>query len=148
MNFNNPSQNFLVFFSQSPVNRDMPNKTNLQFWYIFPKFVELIISGVFCSPTDFPNHEIRSNVPGLVPNIWELAVRRLLSALGEEAFLLKRSYCDTIKWTKGQQCFIFVAACMKCVLHFLTSFCVTLCLAMRPFYMIVYFQHHRVTFVP
>ena len=58
-------------------------------WDIFPKFIKLIMSGVLYSPTDFTNYELRSNVPGLVPNLWELAVRGLLFALKKEAFFVK-----------------------------------------------------------
>ena len=130
--------------SQNTVNRDIPGITNPQFWDIFQKFIKLIISEAFYSPTDFINHELQSNVPGLIPYLWELALRRLLSALKKEAFLKREFTLIKSMGQKGQQCFIFVAACMKCVLHFLTSFCVTLCFAMRKFFTIVHFRHHRV----
>ena len=66
--------------SQNPINRDIPRTANLRFWDIFPEFIKLNISEVFHSPTDFTGHELRSNVPGLVPSLWALAVRGLFCA--------------------------------------------------------------------
>ena len=72
---------------QDPIKRGIPTITNPEFWGTFPKFIKLIVSEVFFSPTDFINHELQQYVPGLVLNLWELALRGLLFALKTEAFL-------------------------------------------------------------
>ena len=74
-------QIFWYILFKDPINRDTSIITSLQFWNIFPKYIKLIISQAFYSPTDFTNHKLPSNVPGLVLNLWELAVRGLLFAL-------------------------------------------------------------------
>ena len=74
-------------------------------------------------------------------------MKGLLFPLKKEACFKREFTMIKLMGQQGRECFIFVAACMKCVLHFLPSFCVTFYHAIRTFYIIVYFRHHRVTFV-